>query len=324
MLEVYGARVPHRWNVTLAVAFASLGAALATAACGPALRGAASNEASCPPGAQLVRTGCACRSDLRLVLGACTSSRIADATCGAAAKPDGDRCLPRAACERGRARDLRSGECLPAREVRAIAVAGGMLVADDERLTCPTGRELAVATGDPNGHSARLGCVPRPAPASGPACPAGAIASSGGACMRVYERAPSSGEGARVDVGQWLEAVVGPDGGDGAPPLCGALARGAATLDPAAAPDLRLAVSLVFPDNDVSLVAFRGGDAGGAARGPSPAVTAELDRFLQPRIEALRALGGTASLASITTVVRCAQPRAAEPTRVGAENDPEN
>jgi len=84
----------------------------------------------------------------------------------------------------------------------------------------------------------------------------------------------------------------------------------------------RFAVSLLFPDNDVSLVVAEVA----ALHGSDVAAATELDRVLRPMVEALRALGGTASQASLTTTVRCARAAGARPTgapTVPAENDHE-
>jgi hypothetical protein len=58
-------------------------------------------------------------------------------------------------------------------------------------------------------------------------------------------------------------------------------------------------------------------------RGPDAAAATELDRALRPMIEALRALGGTASQASVSTTVRCLRSAGARPSSLPAENDHE-
>lgn len=235
------------------------------------------------------------------MLGGCVAPRTAADHCGAASIATDQGCVARPPCDAGRARDLVTGECLPRRQVRALASSLGILVADDEILGCPSGGELATASGSGDG-TARLACLgarPAASPALARACPAGAVAVAGETCARVFD-------GARVDVARWLHAVVGADGGEGAPPLCGALARSAGALGALADRPLHpwLTVTLSFPDNDVSLV------VADARVGP-PVVagadtTVELHRAITPMIEALRSLGGTASQASIATAVRCA------------------
>jgi hypothetical protein len=116
-------------------------------------------------------------------------------------------------------------------------------------------------------------------------------------------------DGSRVDVAGWLRAAVGGEGTD-APPLCESLARGPGALGP---PRPASVVSLVFPDNDVSLV-----------RATS---TAELEGVLAPMTDALRSLGGTASLAALSVRVLCRKKEGTEeerPAAITPENDHEN
>ena len=152
------------------------------------------------------------------------------------------------------------------------------------------------------------------------ACPAGSLAAAppgggGPACTRVIQRSAAGGA-LEVDVVRWVHAVIGADGGPGAPPLCRAWERGPGFLGSALPADARFVVSLAFADNDVSLVTAR-------VQGPDAAATTELDRVLRPMIDALRALGGTASQASVTTSVRCIRSAAARPSSMPAENDHE-
>jgi hypothetical protein len=83
--------------------------------------------------------------------------------------------------------------------------------------------------------------------------------------------------------------------------------------------EARFLVTLVFADNDVSLVVAE-------VHSTDAAAATELDRVLRPMIEGLRALGGTASQASITTSVRCVRRQidtGPRPSSVPAENDHE-
>ena len=201
--------------------------------------------------------------------------------------------------------------------MRNLAASLGILVADDDLLGCPAGSELASVTGEQDEGSPRLGCLPRPAPrtphsrVSGGLCsgPAGACACSGAARRAGARRR-------EIDVARWVEAAIGPDGGAGAPPLCSAWGRAPAFLGSATPTDARFVVTLLFADNDVSLVVAE-------TRGPDAAAATELDRALRPMIEALRALGGTASQASVSTTVRCLRSAGARPSSLPAENDHE-
>ncbi|MEA2750376.1 MAG: hypothetical protein QOI41_4519 [Myxococcales bacterium] len=186
---------------------------------------------------------------------------------------------------------------------------------DEDLLGCPDGGELAAVSGDRDDGAPRLGCLPRAASATvSPACPAGSLAGAA-LCSRVIAGGGAGG-GLAVDVVRWVQAVVGADGGAGAPPLCRAWARAPRFLGSATPAEARFAVSLRFPDNDVSLVVAE-------VRSLDTAAAVELDRVLRPMVEALRALGGTASQAAVSTTVRCVRNGGARPSSVPAENDHE-
>lgn len=202
--------------------------------------------------------------------------------------------------------------------MRNLAASLGILVADDDLLGCPPGSELASTTGEQEDDgSPRLGCLAHaaPAPLGDDACPAGSVPAWGAppGCVRVIGRSARGGP-PEIDVARWVEAAIGPDGGAGAPPLCRAWARAPAFLGSAMPMVGRFAVTLVFADNDVSLVVAE-------ARGLDAAAATELDRALRPLIEALRALGGTASLGSVSTTVRCKRSSGARPSSLPTEND---
>jgi len=305
--------------VPFALALATLPALLSSASCHGAAESRSpeppspSVAAMCPPGAAAARDGCACRSDLRLLLGACVSARTAAEHCGASAVATAEGCSPRPACELGRARDLASGECLARRDVRDLAASLGILVAADDLLGCPPGHELASVIGTPGEGSPRLGCLPRAAPEPlAHSCPAGSLPP---ACVPVI-RARVAGGGSEIDVARWAETAIGPDGGAGAPPLCRAWGRAPAFLGSAMPSDARFVVTLLFRDNDVSQVVAE-------VRGPDAGAATELDRALGPMIEALRALGGTASQAALSTTVRCVRSAGPRPSSLPAENDHE-
>jgi hypothetical protein len=324
--------VQQRRIARFALALATLTVTPASACCHGATtsRGVAperaSMDATCPPGATLGKAGCECRPDLRLLFGACVSARTAVAHCGAAAvvTPAGCAALP--PCDPGRARDLVTGECLARREVRDLAASLGILVADDDVLGCPDGSDLASVTGargEVGDGAPRLGCVTRAGPATLPiACAAGSVplfpssgAPGAATCSRLIAAGSSSG-GLEVDVVRWVQAVAGADGGPGAPPLCRAWGRSPGFLGSTTAADARFTLSLRFPDNDVSLVVAE-------VRSSDAAAAIELEHVLRPMIEALRALGGTARQAAMSTTVRCMRSGGARPSSVPAENDHE-
>lgn len=111
-----------------------------------------------------------------------------------------------------------------------------------------------------------------------------------------------------VDVGRWLRAMLGTDGGEGTARVCRPLSQQVGELDvgPGGARTLSLTVELVFPDNDVTQLSGRvvtvdlasGQAVFGAG---AQAVQRALDALLVP----LRALGGASDAASATVKVHC-------------------
>jgi hypothetical protein len=93
-----------------------------------------------------------------------------------------------------------------------------------------------------------------------------------------------------VDVALWLRAAAGPDGGEGSPTLCQALARAPSVLAAPAIEDV-LEVTLRFPDNDLTEVDARAAVVSSSASTLPAELETELDRAVSPMIEALRALG---------------------------------
>jgi hypothetical protein len=323
--------------VRFALVLAGLPLARATSACRapPSVSETAASpialvDHTCPPGARGGPSGCACRGDLRPLLGACVAASVAADACGPSCFATAVGCVERTPCDPGRARDLGSGECLARRDVRGLAASLGILVGDDDLLGCPPASELVTVDGSRDQGTPRLGCVPRgcgPRPSSDAraSCPAGSVhaAPARGApdprgaapCVPIFGRG-APGSAAEIDVARWVEVAIGADGGPGAPPLCSAWGRSAAFLGDATPTEARFVITLAFADNDVSLVSA-------AVRTSDAAAATQLDRALRPSIEALRALGGTANQAAVTTAVRCVRSAGARPSSLPAENDHE-
>ena len=186
---------------------------------------------------------------------------------------------------------------------------------DDQVLGCPSGAELAFAGPGGGGGPPRLGCLARAAPVAvvGGRCPAGAIALAG-RCVPILAGATRD---LHVDVVRWMQGVVGPGGGPGASPLCDALARTSGALAGPPLAGAQLAVSLVFPDNDVSQV-LEDATALSPSGAPDADATVELTHVVASLVEALRSLGGTASQATIASVVSCGPVAGRGPQTPGA------
>jgi hypothetical protein len=208
-----------------------------------------------------------------------------------------------------------------------LAVGLGIALADDEHLVCPSGGQLVISGVELGAE--HLGCLPatacplgtrRVAPSGAclpeRACPPGSVLEAAGTCARFVARGPA-GEQPRIDAVRWLRAVIGADGGAGAPPLCEALARRPRGLAFQSSGDTAVEVTLELPDNDVSQLigTIRPGMGGeGAVPVSEGPLTAELVRVVTPMIEALRSLGGTAVQTSARVTVRCPRALALRPS----------
>jgi hypothetical protein len=132
------------------------------------------------------------------------------------------------------------------------------------------------------------------------------------ACVRIAS-------GATVDVATWARAAIGSDGGEGSSFVCGALALDPRGLTSTTDQRVRLVlgVDLLVPDNDVSQVRARVTGLDQATGEPLSADTvARVERVVSRLLEVLRAIGGTARAAAISTRVRCAVPIGARPMAV--------
>ena len=200
-------------------------------------------------------------------LGACRvhapAQPCANVTLGACVEPT----LALTPCERGRARNLDDGTCLPTRETRDLARTTGVYVDDQDVIECESKTDDLVA-------SARLGkiaCLPSEAPP--PSCPARSVREAG-ACAPLDR-------GGTVDLATWSRAA--------AAEVCARLRRSPAAI---ALTEVRFQVELTVsvPNNDLSL---------GYVRAKTNAEDlAIID-------DALRRLGGTSSSSESTATAIC-------------------
>ncbi|MEI7892527.1 MAG: hypothetical protein WCI05_05520 [Myxococcales bacterium] len=198
-----------------------------------ALGGAAALSASCAS-RSLRPAGCTAGV---LVLGACVESKLADRYCGKAAHWGVGGCEANP-CAVAQVIDVETGACLSSWELAGLDRA----VASDETLRCDDDRPPVVDRG-------KTVCLPIAA-----RCPRG-TKPVGGQCERTLRCGPGEvgtkscqrvATSTGLDVTAWLEAVGGRDGD-----LCGVLALrvGALGLDEVR---LKIAITLVFPNHDVS------------------------------------------------------------------------
>jgi hypothetical protein len=260
---------------------------------------------ACRPAASATDDARACRSDDVVVRGACVRGAQADRYCGDAARwsAEAGACVPRT-CDEGQLLDEATGECLGARALRAIGERQHVLVGPEQHLGCRDGTRLRIAAGN-----ARCVASTSPPPA-GRACGPGELRAASG-CVRVAR------EGGRTDVAAWATAVLG--SGTASPvELC---AR--ATLDPAPygllngqSLTVELDVALVYPDNDVRAVYAHVTPT----RQIPAAALARIVAVVDAEVELLRALGGTAEVASDARHVVCAVQAGTSPLPVQGQS----
>jgi hypothetical protein len=267
----------------------------------------------------------ACGDSEALLLGACVSTKTADAYCGAGARFVRGVCSFRT-CEAAHALDVTTGECVPMRTLRDIAAADGSAIFAGEGLECEDGRapvvdaaHVACVLGDgacPRGTKAGAGVVDCTVP---PRCAVGAIYDErASVCTAVLGRS----DGARrpvVDVGTWLRLAVGPDGGEGARPFCQPLALHAAEagLKPGDPLEARVTVELRVPDEDVrAAYATVDGVSEESGERLSDAARARLEASTRPLVAALQALGGDASATDAEVHVRCSMKAGGRPAPI--------
>lgn len=182
-------------------------------------------------------------------------------------------------CARGRALDLDRGECLPARDVRELARATGMFLADGDEVICVGDDDLVASS-----RFGRLACVAHPPPRR--ACPPGSL-SEGPRCSSLVV-------GGAVDVARWARAA--------AVALCEALDRSPSV---AASSDASFDVEIVMhiPDNDLTQAVINARAVGGSL---APLEQSEVDDAAHPLIDALRQLGmGPSSTSDVSASAPC-------------------
>jgi hypothetical protein len=272
------------------------------------------------------RHACACKEGSVLLAGGCVSRATADDFCGLGAHFDTGSCRL-VDCPPGQAIDLSTGACLPMRAVREVAHAEHVSLAKQETIGCKGDRPALLE----GGHAACVpddvlcprgarwvdahAAVPGDAGASRagscvlpPRCDPGEVADAeSGMCLRVVT--PGGHLGPKVDVGRWVRAVLGADGGMGSPSFCApfALRPSLFALTAGGTARLRATLEIFFPDADVTQLYARVASFDDATGQPLPA---EVARFVEaraaPLLEALRAIGGESSAGAVKTTVRCA------------------
>jgi hypothetical protein len=304
----------------------ALPAVLTLAAVAGCARGArcdgVSCAATCPRDSAIDASGrCACVEGDVPLLGACVPPPVADAFCGPAARIESggpaSGCIFRS-CGAGQSLDVGSGACvsrgslphggsIECPEPAVALVEAGRVACVGPAAACPRGTTPGGMAGD--GKRART-CD---SPAS---CPPGSLAESS-ACKPIVTLGGHGGS--RVDVGAWAALALGVHGGPGSPALCQPLAQRPSVFGPGSAAEavgdvadsgaapqiVRVAVTIILPDQDVSRLHAEVRARGAGDRPLSAAAEALVSRAVDTALEALRGLGGEASAASVELEVSC-------------------
>jgi hypothetical protein len=277
---------------------------------GPARCDAIACAAACPRDAARDASGrCACEEGTLPLLGACVPPSVGDAFCGPAAFLEADGCTFRA-CVAGQRLDVGSGACVPASLASSPSSGPAGTCTDAGLPVLQASRVVCVASDAtcPRGARRSASSV---ACERAPRCPPGSLPDDG-ACVADVTAGGRIGD-RRVDVGAWAALALGFDGGRGSRELCQPVWQHAVSLglagEGAAMSDLRLAIALTVPDQDVSRVRA---DVRVEAEGQGFSVvpsSSDLERFVSADVatlvEALRGLGGEASAASVDLRLRC-------------------
>ena len=244
------------------------------------------------------------------MLGACAPAKVAEAVCGPAGRPAEGGCAARA-CPAGAFVDVGAGTCSGPGALRGPADAMEITLLPDETLGCPDGYGLVVSGAGASCVALEATCGPGSAIREGKRCAPIAACAPGEVREPLTDACVRIASGATIDVATWARAAIGSDGGEGSSFVCGALALDPRGLTSTTDQRVRLVlgVDLLVPDNDVSQVRARvtGLDQATGER-LAPETVARVERVVSRLLEVLRAIGGTARAAAISTRVRCSIP----------------
>ncbi len=265
---------------------------------------------------------CRCTVGHLSVAGQCLTPQEANSYCGLAHHWENGGCaLDR--CRPGDELDLSTGLCIPRDQVNQVGAGIGVQVNQGQQLGCPAGQKLII-----DGKTAA--CVPlsqtcaRDETWTGQACakvvqcPTGAIWDANlGQCAQYAQGA--SGDGLKVNVGQWATSNFGPQGGPGTPAFCGSFSKKPWSfgVTEGSSVMVRVQVNLSFPDGEIAKGVAQTVTAFDNSGNPVPAKgAAEVDASAKSTLAPLVQGGGKASAGTATTTVKCPVVNAAKPQSV--------
>jgi hypothetical protein len=276
---------------------------------------------SCTEGADynLETNLCECVEGRLAVQGQCMTQEGANAFCGKGFTYGANGCEAQT-CPEGQTRDEASGTCKATSEVAENL---GVEVGEGEKLSCPEGSTLVI-----EGSSGA--CVPNDQTcardeawigdkcAKLASCPTGsAYDTAKGQCVAYA----STGDNAQIDIQKWADTNYGPNGGNGAGSFCNQFARRPWSfgVPQGQSATVQVAISMAFPGQAVNQgtvstePSYVNNDTPVPPKGREAVQASATDLFA-----ALKAGGGKASVAQLSTVVKCRVVNAAKPVVVPA------
>lgn len=278
---------------------------------------------TCGEGAEwdAARKTCGCRRDRISLGGACLTPAAASAYCGRGShwEPGGcapDRCAP------GFELDQETGLCLSPQQVGA---ASGVQVGQGQKLACPPGQQLVVEGG-------AVACVPTPQTCARDehwdgaqcrkvaACPPGSSwDAASGTCVRFSSAGQEKAY--TVDLPTWMRTAYGPEGGEGTSAFCGAFRKHPLAFGVLPGGSIRAVVTVRVDAPDRQAPQARVATWGLVAASGQPVApqgAALVQRGAESVLAPLVAAGGTTSVPSAITTVRCLIENASPPMVVPA------
>jgi hypothetical protein len=200
--------------------------------------------------------------------------------------------------------------------MRDAALRRNLTLGEKDVLGCGGGRRLRMSAG-------LAFCAPKEDPCGPmevldkemcltlPTCDAGYVLEPGtNKCLRLMV---AGRDVPTFDVGTWTRCSIGADGGEASHVLCAALSRDANGNEGPALSKWAIDLELQFPDNEIASVDARFSiSTAEGVRAPAW-LNASAARALESLLAPLRAMGGSASAASVSARVWCTVRQGAAP-----------
>lgn len=262
---------------------------------------------------------CVCYPGYITLGGSCLTQAEANKHCGKGAVFTPQGCAP-LTCAPGFIADLENDQCVPKSAVDKAAGVG-----PGQTLACAQGTVLVVTQGQSSCVPAEQTCAKDEAWNGGacvklPTCQPGYDIDRTTMTCAMISRPPTGGDDlGTVDVTQWARGNFGPNGGQGAPGLCGPLAKKPLTFGVMPGGSIRVVVNvgLSFPNGMVDSASVASGGVVEASGQPvTPKGAAEIQAAAETLVASLKSQKARSSAGQVPTTVRCMIVNAAPPVAV--------